>query len=180
MVLYILFNTAVLTLIGIYRIFQIYLRPIERMVNQAESYGDEEDFFFSFRREDNELNRLSKSLNRMLGRIAGDRQKLQENVASLAKANTDLKIAQNEIVQAEKMASIGRLAAGVAHEIGNPIGIVLGYLDLLRQRRLRCRGTRGLPDPFRNRNSADQHSNSTIIGSITATPKPASGYLRPC
>ena len=135
-VLYILFNTAILTIVGFYRIFHLYLRPIERMVNQAETYGDDEDFFFTFRREDNELNRLSKSLNRMLGRIAADRQTLQENVTSLAQANTDLKKAQNDIIHAEKMASIGRLAAGVAHEIGNPIGIVLGYLDLLKQRDL--------------------------------------------
>jgi len=103
------------------------------MVQQAETYGDDDDFLFSFRREDNELNRLSNALNRMLGRIAKDREKLEESIASLAEANTELKSAQNEIIRAEKMASVGRLAAGVAHEIGNPIGIVLGYLDLLKQ-----------------------------------------------
>ena len=132
-ILYILFNTTILTLIGLYRIFRIYLRPIDRLVQQAETYGDEDDVLFTFRREDNELNKLSKALNRMLGRIAGDRQKLRESVESLARANQELKKTQNEMVRAEKMASIGRLSAGVAHEIGNPIGIVLGYLDLLKQ-----------------------------------------------
>jgi two-component system NtrC family sensor kinase len=52
---------------------------------------------------------------------------------SLEKANSDLKRAQQEIIRTEKMAGVGRLAAGIAHEIGNPIGIVLGYLDLLKQ-----------------------------------------------
>jgi two-component system NtrC family sensor kinase len=42
-------------------------------------------------------------------------------------------VAQQEIIKAEKLASVGRLAAGIAHEIGNPIGIVFGYLDLLKQ-----------------------------------------------
>ena len=40
--------------------------------------------------------------------------------------------AQKEIIRAEKLASVGRLSAGIAHEIGNPIGIVIGYLELLK------------------------------------------------
>jgi signal transduction histidine kinase len=45
-----------------------------------------------------------------------------------------LKKAQEEIIRAEKLASVGRLSAGIAHEIGNPIGIVMGYLELLKQK----------------------------------------------
>ena len=54
-------------------------------------------------------------------------------MASLEAANTELKKAQTEIIRAEKLASVGRLSAGIAHEIGNPIGIVTGYLELLKQ-----------------------------------------------
>ncbi|UCD81318.1 MAG: hypothetical protein JSW26_07800, partial [Desulfobacterales bacterium] len=53
---------------------------------------------------------------------------------SLEETNLELKKAQREIIRAEKLASVGRLAAGIAHEIGNPIGIVIGYLELLKQR----------------------------------------------
>ena len=45
-----------------------------------------------------------------------------------------LQRAQKEIIQAEKLASIGRLSSGIAHEIGNPIGIIMGYLELLKQK----------------------------------------------
>jgi len=131
--LYIIINTCILTIVGLYRIFRLYLNPIDRIVKQADGFNEDDDPFFAFRQEDNELNRLSLSLNRMLSRISSDKKKLQKTVSSLEKANQELQIAQREIIRAEKLASVGRLAAGIAHEIGNPIGIVLGYLDLLKQ-----------------------------------------------
>jgi signal transduction histidine kinase len=36
------------------------------------------------------------------------------------------------MIRAEKLASVGRLASGIAHEIGNPVGIIGGYLDLIK------------------------------------------------
>jgi signal transduction histidine kinase len=130
---YIAINTLILTFIGLYRIFRLYLSPIDRIVRQADDYHEDGDLFFAFRQEDNELNRLSVSLNRMLNRIKDDKKILKTTISSLEQANADLKSAQNDILRAEKMASVGRLAAGIAHEIGNPIGIVLGYLELLKQ-----------------------------------------------
>lgn len=132
--LLIILNTIILSIVGLYRIFRLYLRPIDRVIRQADSFDEGEDLFFAFRQEDNELNRLSSSLNRMLTRISSDKKALQVTVESLEKTNVELKNAQKEIIRAEKMASIGRLASGIAHEIGNPIGIVLGYLDMLKQK----------------------------------------------
>ncbi len=136
LMIYILVNAFILTLIGMYRIAKIYIQPVQRLAKRAESYEDEEEIFFAVRKEDSELNKLSNSLNRMLKRISTDKEKLRETVISLEKANLDLKQAQDEIIRAEKLASIGRLASGIAHEIGNPIGIVFGYLDLLKRQDL--------------------------------------------
>jgi signal transduction histidine kinase len=44
-----------------------------------------------------------------------------------------LKDHQEKLVETEKLAGIGRLAAGVAHEINNPLGVILGYTRLLRK-----------------------------------------------
>lgn len=41
---------------------------------------------------------------------------------------------QQKLVQSERLAGIGRLAAGVAHEINNPLGVILGYVRVMRKR----------------------------------------------
>jgi signal transduction histidine kinase/DNA-binding response OmpR family regulator len=46
----------------------------------------------------------------------------------------ELRSTQEQLVQAEKLASIGQLAAGVAHEINNPIGVILGFAQLMLRR----------------------------------------------
>ena len=48
-------------------------------------------------------------------------------VRSLETANAELRQARNDVINAEKLATVGRLAAGIAHEIGNPVAIVMSY-----------------------------------------------------
>ena len=129
---YIFLNTAILAFVGIYRLFKLYLQPLSRLAQRAEDYKEDDGIVFAVRKEDNELQRLSTSLNSLLRRLSAEKEKLRATVASLETANAELKKAQTEIIRAEKLASVGRLSAGIAHEIGNPIGIVTGYLELLK------------------------------------------------
>jgi len=131
---YIIMNTLILTCIGFYRMHRLSVKPIHRLVKRASEYSDKENFVFKYEKEKNEFGHLSRALNSMLVRIADDREMLQASLESLEKTNFQLKKARNEIIGAEKLASVGRLSAGIAHEIGNPIGIVLGYLELLKQK----------------------------------------------
>lgn len=60
-------------------------------------------------------------------------QKVGERTHELEKAYSDLKSTQSQMLQGEKMASIGQLAAGVAHEINNPIGFISSNLTTLKK-----------------------------------------------
>lgn len=131
---YFVINLFVLTLIGFYLIIYVAVKPVERIVKRAEEFREEDDLFFLSGNQNNEFDKLSKALNRLLKRVAQDKEKLMETISSLEKSNIDLKHAQNDIIRAEKLASAGRLSSGIAHEIGNPIGIVIGYLELLKQK----------------------------------------------
>ncbi len=131
--IYIFVNAIILTTIGLFRLIQVVVRPIEHLVTLTDTYQNTENSPFFSDKEGNEFGQLSLALNKMLHRIDDDRQKLRDTVGSLEKANQQLRATQQKMVQTEKMAAIGRLAAGLAHEIGNPIGIVQGYLELLGQ-----------------------------------------------
>jgi signal transduction histidine kinase len=126
-------NLLVFAMIGFYQLYRWLLKPINRLVNTAEEFRDDEDFTFLPEARDGEFNRLSLTLNKMLARINRDRSRLQETISDLEEANLKLRRTQQEMVRTEKLASVGRLSAGIAHEIGNPIGIIIGYLDLLQQ-----------------------------------------------
>lgn len=58
---------------------------------------------------------------------------LEENNQQLEKAYDELQEAQSQIIQQEKMASIGQLAAGIAHEINNPLAFIISNLESLRR-----------------------------------------------
>lgn len=132
-ILYIILDTIILAVVGIYLLSRIVVGPIHKLLRMTEKYEDSEFIPSDSDTPANEIGNLSRALSNMLKRLDENKKELKNHIISLEKANTDLRTAQNEIIRSEKLASVGRLAAGIAHEIGNPIGIILGYLDLIQK-----------------------------------------------
>ncbi len=78
-----------------------------------------------------ELVELGASIAQMTEALLADERALREKILALEKATKELEAAQNSLVRSERLASVGRLAAGLAHEIGNPLSAILGFEELL-------------------------------------------------
>jgi two-component system NtrC family sensor kinase len=86
---------------------------------------------------------LGMSFNEMTDALEARTTALEKAVVDLRAANRDLRRARAGLDRAERLAAVGRLAAGVAHELGNPIGAMLALLDLASRDSEISQATRG-------------------------------------
>ncbi|UCV13308.1 cache domain-containing protein [Dechloromonas denitrificans] len=119
-------------------------KPIERMhaTMHAIENGDGDARVGPVGSHD-ELGIVASHFDRLLDRLQAQATSLKRwgesldaevaaRTADLEQAVADLKAAQSQLVMNEKLAAIGQLTAGVAHEINNPIAVMQGNLDVLR------------------------------------------------
>ncbi len=129
--LYVLLNAIVLILLGSFLLSRVIVNPLKKLLQMAEKIGEGDLNLLSASPGEDEVGKLFASFNHMAVRLRENRAKVEEYIQSLEKVNRELRRAQDEVIRSEKLVSIGRLASGVAHEVGNPTGAILGYLDLL-------------------------------------------------
>lgn len=129
----IILDAIVLIFFGSFLLSRVLVNPLKDLVRLTRkiSAGD-----FNEKIEvtsGNEIGQLIVSFNRMIERLKEDQESLRNYLESLESTNKKLKQAQEELIRTEKLASIGRFAAGVAHEVGNPLGAILGYTSILEK-----------------------------------------------
>jgi len=80
-----------------------------------------------------EFGSLSNTISELYSRLGRSLSETQQMAGELDDAYQQLKATQSQILQQEKMASVGQLAAGVAHEINNPMGFITSNLSTLKR-----------------------------------------------
>lgn len=126
LVIYIILDSAIIIVFGFVFLSGSIINPIRRLTVAASrisdgSFGERVDID-----SDNEIGLMALSFNKMAERI-------EEEINTLERVNSELVSAQAEVLRSSTLAAVGRLAAGIAHEIGNPLGAVGGYLQILER-----------------------------------------------
>lgn len=132
LLVYVFLYGGVLFLFGLYQLNRNVLRPICSLMASTLQVTDGNLDEKVSEAGPKEIASLACSFNVMVDALRSSRQRTDEHILSLQQANRELKQTQDELLRSEKMASIGHLAAGMAHEIGNPLAAVVGYLGLLK------------------------------------------------
>ena len=127
-------DVAAFVLLGRHLIDRLVVRPLSQAAAAAEAIAAGEYTRRLPPGDTQETAALAAAVNHLTNQLLENQQRMAESVRSLDEANRRLRTTQQELIQAEKLASIGRLAAGVAHEIGNPLSAVLGYAAVLSRR----------------------------------------------
>jgi signal transduction histidine kinase len=110
------------------------LRPLSHLVDDVKTIASGRYEHRVGADQARDLQPLADSVNGLAERLIQDRVLLAENVRSLDDTNRQLIEARAQVVRAARLASAGTLASGIAHEVGNPLGAILAYVDVARSR----------------------------------------------
>lgn len=129
---YVVLYGLVLVLFGGYLLGRTVAAPVRRLVGQVKGVAAGDLSRSAQVEGPAEIAELATAFNAMTASLLASRQQTEATIQSLHGANAELRRTRDALVRSEKLATVGHLAAGMAHELGNPLAAVLGYLELLQ------------------------------------------------
>jgi len=109
------------------------VRPVESLTRAAERVAEGRRDVRAEERGSAEVVRAAAAFNRMTDQLRSRESELSARVAELETATRELRAAEHQVVRNERLATVGRLSAGIAHEVGNPLAAIVGLADVLRE-----------------------------------------------
>lgn len=121
----------IVLMVGYLAIGRIVVQPVQSLVRVTRKIEGEQEGASASRFKGDELEQLGKTLQRMQGELKEVRLRVQLKDRERQSATEKWKVAEESLERSERLASVGVLTAGFAHEIGNPMGVLQGYVELL-------------------------------------------------
>lgn len=111
---------------------RVFLKPIYDVLDAIENVNVDKELVQVPVSSSTELGLLAESFNHLSKRTFESQKALRDKVTELENANEEIRETQARLVHAAKMAGLGQLVAGVAHELNNPIGFIYSNMSSLR------------------------------------------------
>ncbi len=132
LLIYVVLYGAVFIFFGTVLLNRAVIRPVRILQRSTQKVAAGELAHALPEEGPREVAELARDFNAMVEALRTSRGETETTIKTLEETILQLRRTRDDLLHAERMASVGHLAAGMAHEVGNPLGALIGYLGILR------------------------------------------------